>query len=137
MLPKEIFLSHSSADHVFTLSLADVLRRHGLPAWYSGTDIVGAQMWHDEIGSAIDRCDWFVAIISPRSIESMWVKRELAYALQQNRLENRIIPLIYQPCEYSRLSWTLAAYQIVDFSQNFEEGCHQLLRIWGIGFRPA
>jgi len=80
MIPNEVFLSHSSLDHDFVTNLANVLRRHGVPVWYSPINILGAQQWHDEIG---------------------------------------------------------AAFQIVDFQRTFEEGCRDLLRLWGLGYQPS
>jgi hypothetical protein len=132
LLPYEVFLSYSSSDQEFANSTAEVLRRHGIPVWYSHTNIIGAQQWHDEIGSALQRCDWFALILSPNSVDSMWVKRELLFALDQNRFENRIIPLLFQPCDYTRLSWTLSSFQIIDFTQTLEGACRQLLRVWGL-----
>lgn len=108
-------------------------------ACLSGTvdAIVGAQQWHDEIGSALRRCDWFAIVLSPEAVESRWVKHELLYALQDNRYENRIVPILYRQCAYTDLSWTLPAFQFVDGTGAFEEACRQLLRVWGIGFRPT
>ena len=107
MIPHEAFLSYASLDQDFVTSLAHVLRRHGVPIWYSQTNILGAQQWHDEIGAALRRCDWFLLALSPHAVASMWVKRELIFALQQNRFENRIVPLFYQACDVDRLSWVL------------------------------
>lgn len=135
MLPNEIFLSHSSLDQTFVTSIAETLRRHGIPVWYSRTNIVGAQQWHDEIGAALRRCDWFVLILSPSSVKSVWAKREVLYALNDNRYADKIVPLIYQPCDYEQLSWTLSLLQIVDFTQDFDDGCRALLRIWGLGYK--
>jgi hypothetical protein len=135
MLPNEVFLSHSDGDRQFATSVAEVLRRHGIPVWYSRTNILGAQQWHDEIGAALQRCDWFAIILSSNSVESMWVKRELLYALQQHRFENKIVPLLYQPCDYNRLSWTISFFQMIDFTNTYEEGLRDLLRVWGLGFR--
>ena len=137
MLPEELFLSHSSEDRVFATAVAEMLRHHNVPAWYSDVNIVGAQQWHDEIGAALGRCDWFVVILSPNSVASMWVKRELMFALQQDRFENRIVPLLYQDCDVDSLSWVLRSFQSVDFHRGFGTGCRHLLRIWGIGYRPA
>lgn len=134
-MPNEVFLSHSSLDHEFATRLAEVLRRHGVPIWFSPADVLGAQQWQDEIGSALSRCDWFVVILSPNSIDSMWVKRETSYALQQNRYENRIVPLLYQDCDLDKLSWVLSIFQLVDFRGDFDAGSRDLLRIWGIGYR--
>lgn len=136
MPPNEVFLSHSNLDGVFATSLAEMMRRHAVPVWYSPTNIVGAQQWHDEIGEALRRCDWFVIVLSPNSVQAVWVKRELLFALNDNRYADKIVPLLYQPCDYSQLSWALPQLQIVDFTQNFENGSRELLRIWGIGYRP-
>jgi hypothetical protein len=135
MEPHEVFLSHSDRDRPFVTRIATILRRHGIPVWYSRTNIRGAQQWHDEIGAALRRCDWFVLILSPNAVESVWVKRELLFSLQQNRFADRIIPALYQPCDYERLSWTLSLLQMVDFTQPFDQGCRDLLRVWGVGYR--
>jgi len=136
-VPQEAFLSHSSQDDRFVSRLAEDLRRHGVPVWYSRTNIVGAQQWHDEIGAALARCDWFLLVLSPHSVESMWVKRELLFALQQERFADRIVPILVQPCGFDRLSWVLPSFQLVDFQQSFADGCRALLRIWGLGYRPV
>jgi hypothetical protein len=135
-LPSEVFLSHSNHDRDFADSLAEVMRRHGVPVWYSQTNIIGAQQWHDEIGAALRRCDWLAVVLSTRSVESVWVKWELLYALKQNlRFENKIIPIVFEACDYERLSWTLSSFQIVDFTHSFAEGYADLFRIWGLGYR--
>ena len=67
----------------------------------------------------------------------MWVKREMNFALNQNRFENKIVPLLYQPCDYDRLSWTLHSFQMIDFTQPFEQGCRALLSVWGLGYQAA
>ena len=136
MLPNEVFFSHASLDRPFADQLVSVLRRHGVPIWYSQTNIRGAQQWHDEIGAALKRCDWFLLAVSPHSVESKWVKRELMYALQRDRFEERIIPLLHQPCDQERLSWTLLSIHSIDFTQDFEAGCRNLLRVWGLGYQP-
>lgn len=135
-LPREVFLSHSNVDQEFVSALADVLRRHGMPVWYSKTNILGAQDWQDKIGAALERCDWFLDVLSPNSVGSMWVKRELMFALQEKRFAEKIVPVLYQPSDYKGLSWVLPTIQLIDFQQSFEQGCRDLLRIWGIGLQP-
>lgn len=96
----------------------------------------GAQQWQDEIGLALHRCDWFVVILSPKAVKSMWVKRELSYALIQKRFENKIVPVLYRHCDYERLHWVLASTQAVNVTGEFASGCRDLLRIWGIRYEP-
>lgn len=136
-MPNEVFLSHSTQDQVFVTDLATALRRHGVPVWYSRPNIRGAQQWHDQIGEALRRCDWFLVVLSPHSVRSKWVKRELLFALQQDRFENRIVPVLFQPCDVDYLSWVLPSFQMVDFRGDFVDGCRELLRLWGLGYQHA
>jgi hypothetical protein len=64
----------------------------------------------------------------------MWVRREVAFALQDPRYEDRIVPLKYRECDLKSVQW-LTLFQMVDFAGVFADGCRDLLRIWGIGLR--
>jgi hypothetical protein len=137
MLPAEVFLSHSDQDREMASRIAEMLRAHGVPVWFSQANIVGAQQWHDEIGAALGRCDWFVVLLSPNAVASKWVKRELLFALENDRYNDRIVPVRYRDCDLRQLSWTLTGFQMVDLSGEFTAGCRDLLRIWGIGLRTS
>jgi hypothetical protein len=129
---REVFLSHSSVDRRFVQRLAQFLDSKKIHYWYSKKHIPGAARWHDEIGRALGRCDWFIVVLSKSSVDSLWVTHELLYALGQERLKYRIIPVLFEDCNQRRLSWTLGAMQMVDFRGSFEEGFASLLRVWGI-----
>ena len=133
-LPQEVFLSHSSLDRQFADDLAGMMRRHGVPVWYSQTNIRGAQQWQAEIGDALRRCDWLVVILSPQSVNSRWVKSEVAYALTLP-LGDRIVPVRYQEADLGDL-WPLSVFQRIDFTGTFDAGSVDLLRTWGLGYRP-
>jgi hypothetical protein len=135
-LPREVFLSHAVKDHVFASKVAEFLRSHDLAVWYAPKELVGGQLWHDEIGKALDRCDAFMVIVSPNSVKSRWVKFELRFALNQPRLDGRIFPILYRPCEFRELSWILDSIQHVDFTKGFGRGSRDLLRIWGLDEKP-
>lgn len=129
-LPKELFLSHATQDRQFAGKLAKFLRQHGIRVWYSRHALVGADRWHDEIGHALRRCDWFLVVLSPNAVKSMWVKREVLYALKKRRFSDRIIPVLYKNCLMERLSWALDDAQMVDFQRGFRQGCVRLMTIW-------
>ncbi len=130
--PREIFLSHATKDDSFAVWLKDELRQCGISVWYSESHIEGASQWHDEIGKALQRCDWFLVVLSPDAIQSIWVKRELLFALEQPRLVGRIVPVVLSHANFEQLSWTLSGMQHVDFSAARLEGLRQLIRIWGM-----
>jgi hypothetical protein len=127
---REVFLSHASRDKIKAHRLRDVLVSHEIPVWYSPHHIQGAQQWQDEIGTALKQCGWFMVLLTPHAVKSMWVKRELNYALMERRYRKRIIPLLYQECDIRALSWTLPQYQHIDFRNDYWTACSQLLRIW-------
>jgi len=133
---RKVFLSHSSEDRAFVLRLTKVLTRHKVSYWYSASHIVGAKQWHDEIGKALAECNWFLVVLTPNAVHSQWVKRELLFALNENRYNEKIIPLLYKPCNHSRLSWTLGEFEFAEFAGDFEPGCKNLLRVWGIKYKP-
>jgi hypothetical protein len=135
--PREVFVSHWSGDRRFVDSLCAELDRHGVKFWYSKRHIAGARRWHDEIGEALARCDWFVAVLSPQSVKSKWVKHELLYALDDERYERRIVPCQYKKCDPKPLSWMLPSFQSVDFTRGIDAGMTALLALWGLKYRPA
>lgn len=135
-VPNEAFLSHSSVDSAFANQVAEILRRHGIAVWLSQRDIVGAQQWHDEIGAALRRCDWFILLLSPSSVQSVWVKREVLFALNERRYAEKIVPVLFQVCDHEQLSWTLSSLQFVDFTDHFENGYRALLKIWAVEYQP-
>jgi hypothetical protein len=131
-----VFISHSSRDRVFVERLVAVLRRHGIACWYAPSSIVGAQQWQDEIGRALQRCNWFLIVLSNNALKSKWVKRELAYALEDDRYNNRILSIVKTTGNYFDLSWTLSSLQRIDFSGDFDGACADLLRVWGVVYQP-
>lgn len=133
-IPREVFLSHSDRNRKFAGKLAEILARHGVPVWYSRRSLLGAQQWHDEIGRALRRCDWFIVILSPQSVRSEWVKRELVFALSHAQYRERITPVLHRPCDHEALSWTLGGFQMIDFTEDFDLACRDLLRVWGLGY---
>lgn len=135
MPPREAFLSHSSEDRAIAQRIAELLCEHAVPTFYAPANIVGHQQWQDEILKALQRCDWFLVLLSPNAVQSMWVKRETAFALKEKRYEDRIVPLFYRDCNLGTLEW-LRLYQFVDFRTDFREGARMLLRTWGLGLKP-
>ncbi len=133
--PQELFLSHSDLGRRFATNLVRVLQGHDIPVWFSRRNIVGAQQWHDEIGAALGRRDWFAIILPPNSVQSEWVKRELIYALNHQRFRDKIIPILYRACDYESLSWALSGLQMINFRHTTTAGYRDLLRVWRIDYR--
>ncbi|MCP5538857.1 MAG: toll/interleukin-1 receptor domain-containing protein [Akkermansiaceae bacterium] len=134
--PREVFISHATENGDFAEWIADVLERHGISAWLAHRHILGAGQWQDEIGAALRRCDWFLLLLSPHAVESVWVRRELQYALCHDRFDRRLTPVLLETCETEDLSWVLPSIQTVETDGPFEALAEKILAVWDIAFDP-
>ena len=131
--PTEVFLSHASADRVFADAFAATFIAHGVPVWYSRTNLLDAQLWIEEIGLALDRCDWFIVLTSNAAALSTWLKREAGYALGQSQFFGRLSVIALDECDPKLVVGALASIQQTRMSGDFEAACASVLRAWGIG----
>jgi hypothetical protein len=81
--PTEVFISHSSKNADFISRLNGVLTDHKVKSFVSKANIRGAQQWHDEIGTALKRCDWFLLVASA-------VPPVCAFEVGQKRIDLRL-----------------------------------------------
>jgi hypothetical protein len=58
------------------------------------------------------------------------VKRELLPVLSEERYDHRIVPLLFEACDFRALSWTLPQFQFSDFTQDYWQACDKVLRVW-------
>jgi hypothetical protein len=73
-----------------------------------------------------------VVILSPKSVKSMWVKRELSYALLPKRFRDRIVPVLHRKCDFEKLHWTLASFQQVAMPDCSAAHLAGLLKTWRV-----
>jgi hypothetical protein len=132
----EVFLSHASRDRKFVERIAETLDSQHIRYFYSTRHIQGAQQWHDELGEALDRCNWLVVVLTPSAVRSEWVKRELLFALRAKQYRNHIVPVL-KSCAIKKLSWTLPGFQHVDFRRSSKAGERALLAALRVGRRAS
>jgi adenylate cyclase len=89
-----IFISYSSKDREKAQQLTELLASAGLSVWIDKSGIEAATSWSEEIVNALDACKAFVVMLSPSSIESKNVVREVALAFEKNK---KILPLDLEP----------------------------------------
>jgi hypothetical protein len=95
----DIFISYSSKDREKAEQLTELLASAGLSVWIDKQGIGAATSWSAEIYDAIDTCKALVVMLSPTSIESKNVSREVALAFEKNK---KILPLDLEPVELTR-----------------------------------
>ncbi len=76
----KIFISYSRKDQEFVDQLVADLEAHGVGVWVDRGDIVAGAAWRQQIVEGIKNCPVFLLVLSPNSIESGNVNRELTLA---------------------------------------------------------
>jgi adenylate cyclase len=90
----DIFISYSSKDRAQADQLSELLRSAGLSVWIDQEGIEVATSWSREIVQAIDDCKAFVLLLSPASLASHNVMKEVSLASEKRK---KILPLDLEP----------------------------------------
>jgi hypothetical protein len=99
--PPGIFLSHTHADNSFANTLAKDLARAGARVWIDEAEIQVGDSLIEKIRDGIDSMDYLAVVLSPESVNSQWVRREVDIAMNQEIEGKRVkvLPLLYKPCD--------------------------------------
>src|SRR4051794_21655757 len=84
-LMSEVFISHLSADDAFVDELRRRLAAEGVPVWVDSRYLRGPGRLAPGIEQAITRAAHVVVVISPATVKSAWVSREVEKALEVQR----------------------------------------------------
>jgi hypothetical protein len=114
--PPGVFLSHTWRDKPFARRLAADLTRLGARVWIDEAEIKLGDSLIEKIRSGIDEMDYLAVILSPASVDSPWVQREVDIAMNQEIEGKRVkvLPLVYKKCD---LPVFLKGKLYADFSQ--------------------
>jgi CheY-like chemotaxis protein len=117
----QCFVSYSSKDRVM---VEDLVRRikavNRYKVWFDQQSIRGGDAWEKEIHQAIAKSDVCLVVLTPDSIESPWVKKEIQ---ESRQISNPVIPLhmrqINIPDDLEKLG--IADLQVIDFLRDGSE----------------
>ena len=105
----DIFISYSRQDSDQANILTELLTSAGLSVWIDQSGIDVATSWSGEIVDAINGCKAFVVLLSPNSIESVNVIKEVSLASEKRK---KILPLDLEPVSLTRdFEYQLAGIQ--------------------------
>jgi hypothetical protein len=129
-----VFLSHNSKDKPWVRELAKRLTSDGVVVWLDEAEIHIGDSLIDKISTAIDQMRFVAAVISPNSIGSAWVQKELSLAMSKEIKGRRVtvLPLLIEQCD---LPVALRDKLYADFTspEQFESEYKRLLRAIGAG----
>jgi len=108
-----VFISYSKQDEKLANRVVKFLKKRGHKIWMDKDCIRGGDKYPEKISNGIDAADVFMPLISEKSIESEWVRKEINYASEKKKI---IIPVIMDGVEIPEwLKLVLSGINRVDF----------------------
>src|ERR1700734_421766 len=112
----QVFLSYAPSDEAFAKELSSQLSRRGLSVWSPSEEVLpGDNVWL-RIGEALENSRAMVVLVSPESMRSQSVRREIEYALGQSNYEGRLFPVQVRPTK--DIPWVLRRFKTFDAKQS-------------------
>jgi tetratricopeptide (TPR) repeat protein len=135
----KVFISHSSSDVEFALSLTSDLISLGHEAWLDKREIKVGDNIMKKIERAIAEAHYVVIILSKEAVASRWVEREWQSKYWDEISLNRtsVLPVLIEDCEVPPF---LKTKQVADFRGKYARGLaslHAALSIDGQSERPS
>jgi hypothetical protein len=121
-----MFICHASEDKAFVEKLVVELDFRALHAWFDQREILVGDSIVEKINLALKETRYVVVVLSKRSVNKPWVRRELGSSLMR-QLSNEgvlLLPVLLDECEIPPL---LADIKYADFTRSFDKGLLDLL----------
>jgi tetratricopeptide (TPR) repeat protein len=107
-----LFLSHSSADDGFVRELREALADLGQPVWIDSRQLRGGDPLESAIQAAIEAAAGLAVLVSPESLQSEWVGKELVHGLKVQAERGRdVFPVIPLSLNGTRLGVLQALFK--------------------------
>ena len=112
------FISYSSKDEDFAQRLHADLQNKGVRCWFAPEDIRGGRKLHEQIGEAIRLHEKLLLVLSEHSMNSEWVKTEIAKARQREVREKRQVLFPIRLVDFETIQqWSALTPTLEGFSQ--------------------
>jgi hypothetical protein len=107
--PKKIFVSYVEEDGDVAHEIAKHLEAHGFSSWYYERDCPAGADYFEETFKAISDCEAMAIIISPRSLPSDQITREIVRAVEANKATlPLLLDLTHDEYAHRRPGWKQA-----------------------------
>ena len=121
MAISKIFISHSTVDREIALEISNLLDSSSIETWFASESVDLGSNFAEKITEAISSSDYLLLILSPTSISSPHVKREVSLAIDRNI---PILPILLGQKEDflatlpQEWNYWLAVVQIIPFTDS-------------------
>lgn len=120
-----VFLSHSSIDKDFVISLAVDLANLSHEPWLDEWEILGGESIPTRIADGLNESDFVLVVLSKDSVESPWVENEWQAKYWEEVSSKRVsvVPVLRTDCVIPTL---LKTKKYIDFRHDYERGLEAL-----------
>ena len=124
--PPRLFISYSGKDRSFAVKLARDLKRRGVKVWIDLWEIKVGDSIVAKISDAIQGNDYLAVVLTPASVKSNWVQKELAVGLIKELEEKSVavLPLLAKKCKIPPL---IRDKKYANFLINYNRGLRELI----------
>jgi hypothetical protein len=105
------FISYAAADRAWARQFRRHLGDLGVEAWIDEDEIFPGDNFLSIMGNALASSDALLVLVSPASVRSEFLQRELQFAFGSERFENRIVPVIVEPTD--EMPWMFRRFKTV------------------------
>ena len=116
----QIFISHSHNDEIFARKVASLLQDQGLDVWEASNEIFPGDNWAAKISQGLQESNAMVVLLTPDALKSIWVQRDVEYALGAQEYSERLIPVLVEPDKTlaeDDIPWILKRLNIIDLTK--------------------
>ncbi len=102
-MARSVFISHSSRDDATVAALHDALDALRVQVWHDARQLSPGDLLAPDVRAALEAADAVIVVLSPHTINSKWVSREIRAALEIQRARGRdaypVIPIMLDGIE--------------------------------------
>src|SRR5947209_19719904 len=110
-----VFISYAETDEPVAKKVAAGLEKEGLKVWYDRREILPGQNWAESVSKALKESRAMVVLLTPASLRSTFVRREIDYALGDQTFSHRLIPVIVsEELPEREIPWILQSLKTVN-----------------------
>ena len=127
----KVFISHAPKDEFLAKRITNALMENDFDVWNADTEILPGDNWAEKLSAALEESDAMVALISPESMQSGWVRREIEFALGKESYNQRLIPVLLEPeknFQEGSIPWILKHLKVIQIADpdQVDEGILQI-----------
>lgn len=108
---RRVFISAATSDAQLARELATRLQSIGIDAFNPATETLPGDNVSEVFGRALNRAEAVIVLVSPAGMKSPSVRNEIQFALGEERLQDRLIPVMARQTPKDAMPWILNTIQ--------------------------